>query len=423
MQRVEASSRDGREVEAVEVDATGLVGPYEGSTSEEEGIMPSSSDQGEMSKRIRKKRKRASPLGQSSASRSLQFRSLLSRSSALVQGDQGGPTVRTLASIRALQSLIQTETFEWEQATSDENCENEHVLDLSTLQLTRTPISKSCRRSDIQLEDLENSPGTSNVEEALTSQESTEGTSSGDVFLKPKLRCRKFIFKPFKRNECGDLEHDTTRDPVDVTIPEQLAASYGLYIWPCAPVLAWYVWLHQSEFVDKTVLELGSGTALPGLLCSKLGAKKVFLSDDFWQPNTLKNCHEAIKVNNLPESKATVLGLTWGEYSKSGLLSSQLPRPPAENLDYIIGSDLFFDPKVFEPLVATLAFLLGRHPSCQVLITVQERSADWSIEQHLSKWNLKCSYIYPMEFLAGTGIDESELIGGHTIFILKVFPS
>ena len=100
-----------------------------------------------------------------------------------------------------------------------------------------------------------------------------------------------------------------------------------------------------------------------------------------------------------------------------------MPRPPAENLDYIIGSDLFFDPKVFEPLVATLAFLLGRHPSCQVLITVQERSADWSIEQHLSKWNLKCSYIYPMEFLAGTGIDESELIGGHTIFILKVFPS
>ena len=58
--------------------------------------------------------------------------------------------------------------------------ENEHVLDLSTLQLTRTPISKSCRRSDTQLEDLENSPGTSNVEEALTRQESTEGTSRCD---------------------------------------------------------------------------------------------------------------------------------------------------------------------------------------------------------------------------------------------------
>ena len=58
--------------------------------------------------------------------------------------------------------------------------ESENVLDLSTLQLTRTPISKSCRRSDTQLEDLVNSPGTSNVEEALTSQESTEGTSRCD---------------------------------------------------------------------------------------------------------------------------------------------------------------------------------------------------------------------------------------------------
>ena len=35
------------------------------------------------------------------------------------------------------------------------------------------------------------------------------------------------------------------QDPVEVTIPEQLAASYGLYIWPSSPVLAWYIWLHQ----------------------------------------------------------------------------------------------------------------------------------------------------------------------------------
>ena len=41
-----------------------------------------------------------------------------------------------------------------------------------------------------------------------------------------------------------------SRPPVDVVIPEQLAASYGLYIWPCAPVLAWYIWLHQVRFKD-----------------------------------------------------------------------------------------------------------------------------------------------------------------------------
>ena len=70
----------------------------------------------------------------------------------------------------------------------------------------------------------------------------------GQIFLKPKPRCRKFIFKPFKRLESGELAHDDTKEAVHVTIPEQLAASYGLYIWPCAPVLAWYVWLHQDQF-------------------------------------------------------------------------------------------------------------------------------------------------------------------------------
>jgi len=122
-----------------------------------------------------------------------------------------------------------------------------------------------------------------------------------DFKKKPRLRNRKFIFKPFQRDPLdGRLSHDESKVPVDVVIPEQLAASYGLYIWPCAPVLAWYVWLHQvmsalnrlskytirfsiifkDDIFNKEVLELGSGTALPGLLCSKIGAKKVWLSDE-----------------------------------------------------------------------------------------------------------------------------------------------
>lgn len=135
-----------------------------------------------------------------------------------------------------------------------------------------------------------------------------------------------------------------SRPPVDVVIPEQLAASYGLYIWPCAPVLAWYIWLHQVRFTKsevlnqvlnnksktkfivkylqhnrfkiksisslqpwqdqicgKEVLELGAGTALPGLLCAKVGAKKVYLSDEAEQGNTIKNISEAVSLNSLQE--------------------------------------------------------------------------------------------------------------------------
>ena len=44
----------------------------------------------------------------------------------------------------------------------------------------------------------------------------------------------------------------------------------GLYIWPSSPVLAWYLWLHHSKFTGKRVLELGAGTALPGILLAKV---------------------------------------------------------------------------------------------------------------------------------------------------------
>ena len=57
-----------------------------------------------------------------------------------------------------------------------------------------------------------------------------------------------------------------------------------------SPFLAWYLWLRQDDIKGKKVLELGSGTALPGLLCAKFGAEKVFLSGaKFWSPLVLSN--------------------------------------------------------------------------------------------------------------------------------------
>ena len=254
----------------------------------------------------------------------------------------------------------------------------------------------------------------SDEEEVEVNAEPSTSTSVQDPNFKvPKPKCRKFIFKPFKRTSDG-LEHDESKDPVEVIIPEQLAASYGLYLWPSAPVLAWYLWLRQDEFQGKQVLELGSGTALPGLLTAKIGADQVTLSDDAWQVNTIKNILEAVKINHLQEPKVQVKGLTWGDYTEELF--------ELTNLDFIIGSDLFFDPEVFEPLLITIAWLLEHNPKAEVLIAVQERSSDWCLEEYLLKWKLKCSYIYPKDFLQGTGLEETDLTGKHTIFILKIFP-
>ena len=112
----------------------------------------------------------------------------------------------------------------------DQEVKPEFSLDLSSLELSQ--IVKHRRIT----EDLEEKPSA-----ASASADKVDATEEEDSnFKTPKPRCRKFIFKPFQRNSInGSLEHDDSKEPVDVVIPEQLAASYGLYLWPSAPVLAW----------------------------------------------------------------------------------------------------------------------------------------------------------------------------------------
>ena len=61
------------------------------------------------------------------------------------------------------------------------------------------------------------------------------------------------------------------------------------------------------------MLELGAGTALPGLLCAKVGAKKVYLSDEAEQANTIKNISEAVSLNNLQEKVENFTRTLWGQ--------------------------------------------------------------------------------------------------------------
>lgn len=242
-------------------------------------------------------------------------------------------------------------------------------------------------------------------------QELNLPTDADFQFKEPRFRKKKFIFHPFRRAADNTCIPDPTKVPVEVTIPEQLAASYGLYIWPSSPVLAWYLWLNQDKVQGKRVLELGAGTALPGLLAAKIGCK-VRLTDDVRLPHCLENCREAIRLNGL-QSEVVVEGLSWGLFTQDTLRLKNC-------LDLLIGSDLFFDPDVFEPLVVTISWLLKHNPGCEFLCTVQERSADWSIEALLLRWGLRASYEYPQDFLRGTGILVSDLTGDHTIFLLRI---
>lgn len=154
--------------------------------------------------------------------------------------------------------------------------------------------------------------------------------------------------------------------------------------------------------------------ALPGIVASKFGAK-VILSDSATLPNTLKHVKRCCMANNLvPGQDIDVMGLTWGV-----LLKSDFDIGP---LDYIIAADCFYDPSVFEDILVTIAFLLSNPDShhTKFLVTYQERSADWSIEHLLKKWNLKCANVSLKELSENCPTSLDHLMNGHTIRLLEI---
>lgn len=177
-----------------------------------------------------------------------------------------------------------------------------------------------------------------------------------------------------------------------------------------------FLWLHRDHFVGKRILEIGCGTALPGILAAKIGAK-VILSDSCMLPESLKHTKRCCTANQLvPGTNIDIIGLTWGILLKSVFDISAL--------DYIIAADCFYDPSVFEDILVTVSFLLNAANSnstpTKFLFTYQERSADWSIDHLLQKWNLKCSNVSLKYVDRLCPIEIDNLMNGHEIRLLEI---
>ncbi|TRY96349.1 hypothetical protein DNTS_008319 [Danionella cerebrum] len=196
-----------------------------------------------------------------------------------------------------------------------------------------------------------------------------------------------------------------------VTVSEVLDPQYGMYVWPCAVVLAQYVWSARGQLQHKTVLELGAGVSLPGVVASKCGAGRVILSDSAERPLCQRNCSRSCDLNGITD--ITVLPITWGRASPELLW-----LPP---VDIVLGSDVFYEPEDFEDVLVTFSFILKKNPHAQFWTTYQERSSDWSIEGLLQKWNLKSINIPLETFEANTDcLAGSTLPGNHTVQMMII---
>lgn len=194
-------------------------------------------------------------------------------------------------------------------------------------------------------------------------------------------------------------------------LSQQLQASYNSYTWPAAPVLAWYLWEHRRrELTGKRVLEIGAGTSLPGIVAAKCGAI-VTLSDSATQPKSLQHIQRCCEANGV-QGQVRILGLTWGLF-----LQTVFSVGP---VDYILGSDCFFEPALFEDIIVTVAYLLEKNPHAKFLCTYDDRNGDWSIEHLLHKWHLHCEHISLKELAEAAGIDVNELTQNRTILLFEI---
>ncbi|KAM7254186.1 hypothetical protein ACFE04_031868 [Oxalis oulophora] len=173
----------------------------------------------------------------------------------------------------------------------------------------------------------------------------------------------------------------------------------GSWVWDSALILSQWIHTHL-DFTNKSVLELGSGTGLPGLTAAQLGARRVVLTDiGALVPGMLKN----VEANRLGE-RVEVRELMWGNEESL----SQLEE--LGEFDIVLMSDVFYDADVMVDLGETLRRVC------------RERSVEVWAASEIRPWTREC-----LNELVSQGFEvvelPSQLSDDLDMFaILKVIP-
>mmetsp|Transcript_17284 Transcript_17284/g.19270 ORF Transcript_17284/g.19270 Transcript_17284/m.19270 type:complete len:261 (-) Transcript_17284:6-788(-) len=170
----------------------------------------------------------------------------------------------------------------------------------------------------------------------------------------------------------------------------------GLFVWPSGKVLADYVWHIRSELNGKKIIELGGGTALPGMVAAVCGAK-VVLTDKEEAPHILQNM-ELNKHSNNPVSiqqgnetlqkflDVQICPFTWSHFTRR--IVSLAPQ------DIVLGADCFYDNKKdYDNMLASVSYLMSKNPNLKFITTYQLRSSQRTIESMLARWNMRAKEI------------------------------
>lgn len=154
---------------------------------------------------------------------------------------------------------------------------------------------------------------------------------------------------------------------------------YGVALWPASIALAYELASREPELRGGTVLELGAGTGLPGLVAASLGARVVQTDR---HELAMSVCRRNARLNALEGIEYRIVDWTVWE--------------DGERYDWIIGSDILYSetlhPQLSQIFHANLApggkVLISdplRQPTLRFLQSLEERG--WHVT--MARWDLE----------------------------------
>ena len=148
--------------------------------------------------------------------------------------------------------------------------------------------------------------------------------------------------------------------------------KYAGEVWDAALVLIYFLINKKSEIVinlkDKIILELGAGTGILGLTTGLLEAKKVVLTDKGGCTKLIKENYELNKNLFNDNFECEIKELDW--------LIEEDKKNIDDKFDYIIGSDLVWNPKLREGLANTIKYFLNSKENTQAILSFQIRDKE-----------------------------------------------
>ena len=147
----------------------------------------------------------------------------------------------------------------------------------------------------------------------------------------------------------------------------------GQVVWPVSVFLSWFIARNPSIFRGQTVLEVGAGCGLPGLVAARVGARTVCLTDGSKVVMRLlekqKEFFEGQFDTNGSTGKVLAVPLEWGNKAGIDALRKSLNfskeisgveskgTATQERVQIIVGADVVCWPVCVAPLLETVKAL------------------------------------------------------------------